>query len=267
MNLGAINAPSASLPVRSAILIGGAAGAMSGLFGVGGGILIMPALLMFGRLPQRLAHGTSLVAVAPIALFGMAGFLANGKIDWTVAVLLMVGSITGASIGTRIAHRVPKRTLILSFVAILAFAAVQLFIHESSAAGRGDLDALVVIELLAVGLGGGLLAGLLGIGGGVVLVPAIILVVGLAPAIAKGSALAVMVPTAVVGTVTNVRRGVADVRAGAALGAAGAVTALTASQVSVALDERVSNILFAALLIAVGARLLYDDLRSPGSEH
>ena len=249
------------LPV--AIAIGAAAGALSGLFGVGGGILIMPALILIGRLPHRLAYGTSLVAVAPIALLGLTGFLLDGKVDWPVVGLLAAGAMIGAAVGTKLGSSIPRRLLVLSFVALLAFAAVQLFVHDPASAGRDALDVVAGAELVGLGLLAGVLAGLLGIGGGVIIVPATILIVGLEPAVAKGSALAVMVPTALTGTYNNVRNRVADLRAGAILGLSGGVTSFVASRVSVGLDPEISNILFAGLLIAVGTRLLISELRSP----
>ncbi len=67
------------------VVVGLGAGALSGLFGVGGGLLMVPALIYMLNLDQRMAHGTSLAAVLPIAAAGATGYLLAGKVDWLAA--------------------------------------------------------------------------------------------------------------------------------------------------------------------------------------
>ena len=94
--------------VRAAVL-GVVAGFLGGLFGVGGGILIVPALVLFMHMDQRLAHGTSLAAVLPIAVASLIGYTLEDKVDWPVGVLLAIGAVGGAVIGTHILHVLPQR--------------------------------------------------------------------------------------------------------------------------------------------------------------
>ena len=113
---------------------------------------------------------------------------------------------------------------------------------------------------MLVGVVAGITAGLLGVGGGVIMVPAMVLLVGIPAAVAKGSSLAVIIPTALVGTQRNLKKGNADLRVAVTIGLSGVVSSFLASQISVELDEQLSNRLFAALLAfvsvqtAVGAR-------------
>ena len=72
--------------VRAAVL-GVVAGFLGGLFGVGGGILIVPALVLVLHMDQRLAHGTSLAAVLPIAVASLTGYTLEDKVDWPVGAL------------------------------------------------------------------------------------------------------------------------------------------------------------------------------------
>src|SRR5215207_10286602 len=76
--------------------VGVVAGFLSGLFGVGGGILIVPALVLVLRFDQRLAHGTSLAAVLPIAISSLTSYAIDDKVDWAVGLLLAIGAIAGA---------------------------------------------------------------------------------------------------------------------------------------------------------------------------
>lgn len=249
------------------VLVGLAAGFLSGLFGVGGGVLMVPGLVLVLGMGQRLAHGTSLAAIVPIALAGVVGYAIAGEVDWVASLFLVVGSAgVGAVIGTHLLHVLPTRLLALVFAAVLVATAVRLLVGEGAATGRGDLTVAAALGLVAVGVVTGTLSGLLGVGGGVITVPALVLLLGVPAAVAKGSSLAVIIPTAVVGTQRNRARRNVDLRVAAVLGLSGVVSSFLASQVSVGLDERLSNRLFAGLLLVVAAKLVWDNRRPAPAE-
>ena len=246
--------------------VGVAAGFLSGLFGVGGGVLLVPGLVLVLGMGQRLAHGTSLAAIVPIAVAGVAGYALAGEVDWAAALFLAVGAAgLGAPIGTHLLHVLPTRVLAVVFAVLLVATAARLLAGEGDATGRGDLTVATAVGLVAVGVVAGTLSGLLGVGGGVVTIPALVLLLGVPAAVAKGSSLAVIIPTAVEGTRRNVARHNADLRTAAVVGLSGTVSAFVASSLSVELDERLSNRLFAGLLLVVAARLLWD-ARRPHAE-
>jgi uncharacterized protein len=246
------------------VLVGLAAGFLSGLFGVGGGVLMVPALVIVLAMGQRLAHGTSLAAIVPIALAGVVGYALEGEIDWAASAFLIVGSAgVGARIGTHLLHVLPQRALALTFGAVLLATAARMVLDNSDATGRPDLTVGLALALVAVGVVAGTLAGLLGVGGGIIMVPAMVLLVGIPAAVAKGSSLAVIIPTAIVGTQRNLQRRNADLRVAVIVGLSGMVSSFLGSQISVGLDERLSNRLFAALLVFVGLKMLWDN-RRPG---
>ena len=250
------------VPLARLALVGVAAGFLSGLFGVGGGVLMVPGLVLVLGMGQRLAHGTSLAAIVPIALAGVVGYAAAGEVDWAVSLFLVLGAAgLGAPIGTHLLHVLPVRLLAILFAVVLVVTAVRMLAGDSDAAGRGDLTVASAVGLVAVGVLSGTLSGLLGVGGGVVTVPALVLLLGLPAAVAKGSSLAVIIPTAVVGTRRNLARHNADLRTATIVGVAGMASSFLASQLSVGLDERLSNRLFAGLLLAVAAKLLWANRR------
>jgi hypothetical protein len=113
-----------------------------------------------------------------------------------------------------------------------------------------------VALLLAIGLVSGLLAGLLGIGGGLVIVPAMVLLAGFDQHIAQGTSLLVIIPAASAGSWTHYRHGRLDLRDAAALAAGGVVGALLGSVTALALDEGILRRLFAVLLVLVAIRML-----------
>jgi uncharacterized protein len=242
------------------LVVGVLAGLLAGLFGVGGGILIVPGLVMAAHMPQRLAHGTSLAAVVPISIASLVTYAAHDNVDWAVAVWLAIGAVGGAVLGTRLLHVLPHRTLGFLFAAILVISAIRLFI-TTDATGRDDLTVGGVVALLAVGLATGILAGLLGVGGGIVMVPAMIVLFGIPPVIAKGTSAAVIIPAALMGTWRNRAKGNADLRAATVVGLAGVVTAAIGATVADRMSPTVSNVLFALLLTAVAVRLIVQLLR------
>jgi hypothetical protein len=121
-----------------------------------------------------------------------------------------------------------------------------------------------VVGLIVVGFLSGTLAGLLGIGGGVIMVPAMVVGLGVVPVVAKGTSVAVIVPTAIMGTIRNRKFSNADMRAAAIVGGFGVVTAVVGATVSDQLDDGVANALFAALLVFVAVTQLLS-LRSPAT--
>ena len=190
-----------------------------------------------------------------MALAGVVGFALNDSVDWVVAGCLVIGSSAGAVAGTRVLRRLQGPTLTYLFVAVMLVAAVRLLFGEVDTSGRDGLDAAMAVGLVALGLVAGFLAGLLGVGGGVVMVPGQILLFGIADAVAKGTSLAVILPTALVATWRNLRHDNADVRVGATVGVAGMLAAFAAAQVSVRLDPGVSTTLFGIFLLIVAARM------------
>jgi uncharacterized membrane protein YfcA len=239
-----------------AAAVGVLAGFLSGLFGVGGGILIVPGLVLLLRMDQRRAHGTSLAAIVPIALAGVAGYALADAVDWAAGALLIIGAATGALIGTRALRTISETWLRGLFAVFLLLAAARLFFPFAEAIGRGPLDAAGVVGLIGLGLVSGGVAGLLGVGGGIVIVPALVLLFSVPDAVAKGTSLLVIIPTALVGTISNVRFTIANLSVAAVVGVVGVVSAFGASQLSTALPPRLSRILFAVLLVAVAAQLL-----------
>lgn len=249
-----------------AIILGLFAGFLSGLFGVGGGILIVPVLVLALGMDQRLAHGTSLAAVLPIAFSGLVGFAVEDSVDWTAALALTVGAILGALIGTHALHVLPVSVLARAFAGVLLISAIRLVLDHSSGTGRPEMDVVMVVGLGLVGLCAGTLAGLLGVGGGVVMVPAMIIFFGIPAAVAKGTSLGVIIPTSIVATRRNLKNSHADLQVALAVGLSGVVSSYLASKVSVGLDERTSNILFAVLLTVAAVRLLLKDRTAVSSE-
>ena len=110
------------------VLIGLAAGFFSALFGVGGGIVVVPLLLLAGRWQQRPAMATSLAAIGIIAVAGTVSYALHGELKPGAAAIVGVPAAFGALAGTALQQRLANRTLSLLFALLLAVVAVKLFL-------------------------------------------------------------------------------------------------------------------------------------------
>lgn len=244
-----------NVPVLRVAAVGVIAGFTSGLFGVGGGIVIVPGLLLLAAFPPKLATGTSLGAIVPISISGIAGYASAGEVDWAAAGLVAAGALVGAVIGTRLLVEISAPLLQVLFAIAMVATAFRMFFEEADAPGRSSLGIGLVLGLLLLGLASGVLAGLLGVGGGIIIVPLLSIVFGVPHVLAKGTSLAVILPTAVMGTMRNRRTQLTALRPAAIVGLSGVISALVASRISIGLDPQVSRALFALLLLLVAARL------------
>jgi len=229
--------------------------------GVGGGILMVPLLLALARMDERRAATTSLAAIVPAALVGSASYLARGQADLSLAAALAVGGMAGSLIGTRLLHRIPLPTLRWMFVGLLVLVAVRMALSVPARGTSLELTPLLVLALLGVGVFIGIASGLFGIGGGVIVVPALILLFGVDDLLAKGTSLLVMLPTAALGTVVNARAGQVDLREGVAVGLPATMMSFVGVAVAFVLPARTAAVVFAALLVVAAVRLATVALR------
>ena len=110
------------------VAIGLAAGVFSAFFGVGGGILAVPLLVLFAHLPERTATATSLLAIAITATAGVVAFSLRGEVDVGYAALVGLPAAVGALAGTSLQQRVRTSTLIYGFAALLTGVGVWLLV-------------------------------------------------------------------------------------------------------------------------------------------
>lgn len=114
-----------------AIAIGILTGLLSGLIGLGGGILLVPALVYVFKMSQHEAQGTSLATLLlPIGLFGFWEYYRHRQVDLRVAALLAIGFAVGAYAGGRWAQAIPDATLRRVFAATLFLVAVRMWFER-----------------------------------------------------------------------------------------------------------------------------------------
>ena len=245
--------------------VGVVAGYFSGLFGIGGGILIVPLLVFLG-VDIKIAAPTSLAAVFPISIVGTLSYAFINAVNWPIAGLLALGAVIGAQMGAVISAKLSRTALQFAFAAFLIIVAASLFLTVPSRTAVVELDLVNGIGAVATGLLVGTLASILGIGGGVMVVPALMLGFGASDLVARGTSIAMMVPTSASGTIAHVRSGRAELRV-AGLIALGAIATTWIGTLSAqAIDPKLGSMLFAALLVIIAAQLAAQAWNGRGSE-
>jgi uncharacterized membrane protein YfcA len=243
------------------LLVGVAGGLLSGLFGIGGGTVIVPALALWLSMPQKLSVGTSVAAIMPTAIVGAISYAIQGHIDWVAAICLAVGIVAGAQLGTYLLARLPVSAIQWGFMVFLAAVIVSLWFVVPQREDRIDITVLTGVLLLLVGFVTGILSGILGVGGGIVVVPVLMFFFGSSDLIAKGTSLLMMIPGSISATLGNVRRQNVDLRAALFVGIAACVSVPFGSLLAVWIDPFWGNVAFSLYLVFILGQMIMRKLR------
>ena len=172
--------------------VGTAAGAFSGLFGVGGGTIIVPLLILWFGYGEREATGTSLAAIVIIAALAATGQGAYGNVDVVNGLAIGIPAVAGVIAGTALQQRIPQ---------------VRRLLPLRAGPGRGRRRAaghmrrlMDILLAILVGVAGGFLGGLVGVGGGILFVPALVFFLDEPQVRAEATSLLAIVIVAIAGT-------------------------------------------------------------------
>ncbi|MGH8278693.1 MAG: sulfite exporter TauE/SafE family protein [Gammaproteobacteria bacterium] len=162
------------LAILGAVLVG----LVLGLLGSGGSILTVPVLLYLVHMPDKLAIGSSLGIVGGISLAGALPYARQRLVQWRWVLLFGIPDMAGAWAGAWIAEFLPGAVQLLIFAAVMLTAAVLMLIKRST--GESEQHAHVFWKIGLSGFSVGVLAGAVGVGGGFLIVPALVLLGSLA---------------------------------------------------------------------------------------
>ena len=251
-------------PFLGGLACGAVGGALSGAFGIGGGIVLVPLLGLLLGLDQAGAQGMALAAMLlPNGLPAVLHYHRQGvKVDLRLIAVMIPGFMAGVTAGAYAATAMPVMALRLTFIAFLLFIAWRMG-HPDPARDRPERpwsfgDALVV------GAAGGLASGLLGIGGGVIIIPLLAWRLGYAQHRAQVTSLALMLPPIGLPGVWVYARAHPQGLPWAALGGVAlgfAMAALLGARWATATQGPRLRRAFAGLLAAMAALLLWRALR------
>ncbi|HSL27063.1 MAG TPA: sulfite exporter TauE/SafE family protein [Acidimicrobiia bacterium] len=238
-------------------------GVLAGLLGVGGGIIMVPAMTALGFSRHR-ATGSSLAAILLVAVAATVAFGAAGDVDVGTAVALGLGGLVGSTLGAHWMNRLSGVTLARIFgVVLLAAGARMLLAGDVSGTGMGLPPIAALLVGVAVGILTGLLSGLAGVGGGIIMVPAMVLFLGMDQHAAEGTSLLAMMFTAAAGTRVNAKNKLIDWRAMLILGVAGAVVAPLAAGFAQQIPALTLGRLFGAFVLINAFRTLWKSRTPP----
>ena len=238
------------------IVVGMLVGVLSGAFGIGGGTVIVPALVWLG-LSQRNAAATSTLAIVPTSISGVISYATGGHVDWLAAVLLFCGMFVGGQIGSWLLSRLPELVLRWIFVAFLVFVVINQVSFVPSRDHQIAMSVTTGICLALLGVIIGTLAGLLGIGGGALAVPSLSILFGASDLVARGTSLLAMFPNSITTSAANLKRRLAHVKTALIIGVTAAVTAPLGTWIAGAVSPRVGAIMFACYLCVLLVRSVF----------
>lgn len=274
--------------------LGGAVGFLSGLFGVGGGFLMTP-LLIFVGIPPSVAVATEANQIVASSVSGVFAHWRRGNVDFRMGLILLLGGIVGSTVGVWLFTLLRGLGYIdlvisLSFVCLLGIIGLLMLI-ESLRAMRGRQVAkpkarpglrtwrdalplkmrfrrsrLYISALLPVAVGAvvGLLAALMGVGGGFIMVPAMIYLLGMPTAVVVGTSLfQIIFVTANVTVLQSVTNRTVDVVLALLLLVGGVIGAQVGARAGSRLRGDQLRILLALMVLAVAAKLAFDLVIEP----
>ena len=250
---------SAATPPRNAIVssvAGASGGFLSGVLGGGGGAIMIPFMTGPLRMGQHIAHGTSLAIIVVTAAVAATAFTLTEPVGFGLTAALTLGAVSGAIVGARGALRIPAMRLRQLLALFLITVSLRLLISDAVDPLLDISGATELIVGTAIGLVGGLASGALGVGGGSIFVPALVLVLGVGQHEAQGISLWVVVAASLVGAITHYRQGTVDVAVARWIAPAALPGAIIGVILATSLSGRSLQLLFAVILSALGVQML-----------
>lgn len=242
-------------------VVGLIGGLLSGAFGVGGGFIMVPLLILLVGFDQRRAAATSLVAIIPTAIAGTTSYALQGQTELLAGLIIAAGGIVGSLIGTRLLRDLPIGWLRWGFIALLLAVAVRAAIAAPERGAGIELGGWEIAGFVLLGVVMGIASGLFGVGGGIVAVPVMVGLFGISDLLAKGTSLLAVVPTSVTGTVANLRNGLVRLVDGVLVGVCATGASFVGVWIAFWIEPRVGGILFALLVLFTALQLAWRAIR------
>ncbi len=237
------------------VLTGILAGILSAILGIGGGIIMLPAIQLILQFDPATAVATTLLAVALTASSGALGHYRNGVVNLKSALLIGIGGIIGILNGSYIFKAyLSKNTdwieiLLGILFLIMAFRMLKDLYQEFRSREKRENYARLhsPVWLVILGVIVGILAGMLGIGGGFIMVPAMMWLFGAQPLEAVGTTLLAMLPIALFGAIIKLGQGFVNLSAGLIIG----VGSIFGAQIGVWISTHIRAFIFKILFVII----------------
>ncbi|HEY0286852.1 MAG TPA: sulfite exporter TauE/SafE family protein [Pseudomonas sp.] len=239
------------------LLLGAAMGTLGGLFGIGGGLVAIPALGVLFGLDQQQAQGTALLMVLPNVLLALWRYNQRNRICVRNAMLLIVPSFAMSWLTSLWAVRVDAHSMRIGFVGFLVVLTLFNLIQMYWRKGNFGPELRHGKWLWVLGLGSGVTAGLFGVGGGVVATPILTGIFGASQVAAQGLALALAAPSTAITMTTYALHGHVDWAMGIPLAIGGLASISWGVALAHSLPERLLRSLFCVFLVICAIMLAF----------
>jgi len=243
--------------------VGLGAGTLGSMFGVGGGIIMVPALTFLG-LPPVQATSTSLIAVASTSVSSTIEYSRQKRIDYRLGLEMAAFAIPGAVLGAILSDYLSAGSFNLYFGILLILTGIYVLYKNSilkdAVAKRRSMALRVAV--FAVTFGAGIISSLFGVGGGVIFVPAMLLVIGLTMQRAAPTSQLVLLTTSIAGVLMHAFLLHPDYLQALALSAGAFAGAQIGARASRTVREILLQRLLGLVLIAMAAKFIFDWLTS-----
>lgn len=251
------------LPV--AVAVGVVVGVVMGLLGAGGSLLTVPALIFLLGQSTAEATATSLVAVVAMGVSGVVSHAREGRCSFRTGFAFGAAGMVTAAVAGRLASGLPEQVLTGAFVVLLVGTAIWLTVRGDEDGSGDGPGGHVRLKVTGAGAGVGVLTGLLGVGGGFMVVPALTGMLGMPMSMAVGTSQLVILTNAAAGLVGRATGGGVDWALGVAFGSGGVVGAAIGSRIAGRVDERYLRLGFAAVAVGVAGALTWQLLGGGGA--
>lgn len=248
------------------LVLGAVIGVLLGLLGGGGSILAVPALVYALGLGVEQAIPMSLIVVAVASAVGVLPRLRAGQVQWRLAAVFAVAGIPAALLGSAIGERLPQRVLMIGFAILMIGAGLRMLTDSTDAGtactvGDGGINwRRCAPRSIPAGFAVGLLTGLFGVGGGFVIIPALVLLLGVQMSVAIGTSLLIIVANSAAGVLSHLDGADIDWSITGAFVATAIGASLIAGHFGTRLHTARLTRWFAFLVFAVAAYVLLDTI-------
>lgn len=245
------------------LVLGLAAGILSGLFGIGGGIVMVPSLILIFGLDILDANATSLAAMLlPVGILGVISYSKAGLLNWKESLWIALGLFMGSFAGGELAVHLDEKVLGKLYVGILLYVAlgyldVYRFFKKKKEPAAPVKKAMPVWAFVLLGIAAGVFAGLFGKGGGIVIVPILVSLFRYEPKAAAATSLAALqLPVGLPSVIIYAEQGHLNYLAAVLIAVGILFGALAGSRLAVRLPSSVFKKIFAIFLLVVAVYML-----------
>ena len=257
--------------MTAAVGLGLVIGILLGLFGGGGSILAVPALVYGAGVPLTAAVPTALIVVGVSSATAVLPRLRSGQVQWRIAGVFGAAGAPAAFAGAALNRLLDPRVVLIGFAVLMIAAGVRMLREQATVGGDCALpDGGVnwrscLPKAIGSGVAVGFLTGLFGVGGGFLIIPALVLLLGLPMTAAVGTSLVVIVINSVAGFAAHAGDAVLDYRVAGAFTAAAVLGSVVAARLSHRADADRLRRWFAYLIFAVAAFVTAQAILNPAS--